>query len=192
MTDRKLDDILGGLDSVPPLLEPEHHEPTRQGVAPQGKLGPKRSITPWETTAVRAQVERDAIAHGEVIVEPPQSVAARPPAAVISSSNNIQYGIDPGTRNWIVAILGMLGVTGGVAVYGAVRDPVPEKVKEAPAVVNDQQRDIDVVRRDLGECRSDVHDLKNELKRTNKNVESLTGKLQKVEDRLPRIEGVPK
>ena len=88
-----------------------------------------------------------------------------------------EYGLERGTRNLIILLVFGTAGTGGIAIYGAARDPVPEAVKQAPVLQKDQQKDIDRVREDVAECRSDLRETEAEVGRLRRRVDSLERKL---------------
>jgi hypothetical protein len=171
------------------------HELTEPGVAPPAPGSapqPRRSFSPppAASEAELRAIEREAQSEGARVVLAPESRPAMPKRSYspppVEQSFRREYGIEAGTRNWIIVILGMTGLTGGVAVYGAVRTP-PAAVQEAPKKLDDQQKDLSRVRDDVAECRADLRETESDVKRLQRRTDSLERKLYEIEKSVPKV-----
>lgn len=146
---------------------------------------PPRSLSPppFASPAEEQAIEREAESRGERVVRPKRSLSPTPVEQTVRHT----YGVDPGTRAWIIALVtGLLG-TSGVAIYGAVRDPSPPAVQEAPKKIDDAQKDLSRVRDDVNECRSDLRETEGEVRRLQRRTESLERKFYELEKRVPEV-----
>lgn len=125
-------------------------------------------------------IEREAESRGERVTRPKQ---ARQAEQVVRH----EYGVDPGTRTWLIALATLLVGTSGVAVYGAVRDPSPPAVQEAPKRVDDQERELRRLRDAINECRSDLREVEGKQYRYGERIDSLERKFYDLDRRTPKI-----
>jgi len=156
-----------------------------------GVLGPApgssspRSLSPPPMASPREveAIEEMAQSTGQRLTGPKRSLSPVP----FEAPRRVEYGIESGTRTWLIALATMLFGTSGVAIYGAVRDPSPPAVQEAPKKLDDQQRDLSRVRDDVAECRSDLRETEGDVKRLQRRTESLERKLYELEKNTPKI-----
>jgi hypothetical protein len=171
-----------------PVAHPVRGEPTKVTDWTQpapGSQGPeKRSFTPTPAASERElrAIEREAQSEGARVVAAPESTTG----AYSTVPRRVEYGIEAGTRNWLIALATLLFGTSGVAIYGAVKDP-PPAVQEAPKRVEDNEREARRLRIDLNECRSDVRELESKQDRHDDRIDSLERKFYDLDKRTPKV-----
>jgi hypothetical protein len=154
--------------------------------AAPGSVGPPRSYSPppFASPQEEQAIEREAESRGDRLERPRRAFS---PVPFETHVVRHEYGVDKGTRAWLVAIVTALAGTAGTAIYGAVRDPSPPAVQEAPKRVDDQERELRRIRGDLNECRSDLREVQGKQDRHDDRIDSLERKFYDLDKRTPKV-----